>query len=127
MSKPANECAVSDRYDSTKAVSRDWPIFSEKLASVLSRLEEDQYLIVSAKKGNRFVQFACQGAWGMRVEVTSNQFLKAEGRLSRGQMSWLRSHGWNAPTGNVREATPEKDGGFKVQVQQMQLAPDQEV
>jgi hypothetical protein len=24
-------------------------------------------------------------------------------------MSWLRSHGWNAPTGNVSEATPEKN------------------
>lgn len=108
MSKPTNECAVSCRYDSTKAVSRDWPLFSEKLTSVLSKLEEGQYLIVSAKNSNRFVQFAGQGAWGMRVEVTSNHFLKGEDRLKSQQMSWLRTHGWNAPTGNVRRATPEK-------------------
>jgi hypothetical protein len=109
MNKPTNECTVSDRYGSTKAVSRDCPLFEEKLTSVLSKLEEDQCLIISAKKGNRFVQFACQGAWGMRAEVTCNHFLKGEDRLTRRQMSWLRSHGWNAPTGNVSQATPEKD------------------
>ncbi len=109
MSDPSNECAVSDLCDSKKAVARDWPLFTEKLTSVLSKLEEDQYLIVSAKTGNRFVQFACQGAWGMRVEVTSNHFLESEDRLNRRQMSWLRSHGWNAPTGKLNKATPAKD------------------
>ncbi len=109
MSKPTNGCAVSGRYGSTKPVSRDWDIFAERLTSVLSKLEEDQYLIVSAKNSNRFVQFACQGAWGMRVEATSNHFLENKDRLNRRQMSWLRSHGWNAPTGNVKKATPAKD------------------
>jgi hypothetical protein len=109
MSKPSIECAVSGRYGSTKAVSRDWPLFEEKLTSVLSKLKEDQFLIISAKKGNRYVQFACQGAWGMRVEVTGNHFLEDEDRLNRRQMSWLRSHGWNAPTRKVSEARPDKD------------------
>src|ERR1035437_1175561 len=109
MSKPTNGCAVSRRYGSTKAVSRDWDIFLERLTSVLSKLEEDQSLIVSAKNSNRFVQFACQGVWGMRVEVTSNHFLKDDDRLNRRQVSWLRSHGWNPPTGKLNKATQHKD------------------
>jgi hypothetical protein len=109
MSKPAIKCAVSDRHNSTKVVSKDWPIFSDKLASVLSRLEEDQYLTLSAKKGNRFVQFACQGAWGMRVEATSNNFLKDKDRLNDQQVSWLCSNGWNPPSADGTEATPRKD------------------
>ena len=107
MSRPSSGCAVSRR--STKAKSRDWEIFSERLAFVLAKLEEDQYLIISVKSGNRYVQFACQGAWGMRAEVTSNHFLEDSDKLKRRQMSWLRSHGWNAPTGNASKATPKKD------------------
>lgn len=107
MSKPSSGCAVSRR--AAKATSRDWGIFSERLTSVLAKLKEDQYLIISAKNGNRYVQFACQGAWGMRAEVTSNHFLEGSDKLKRREMSWLRSHGWNAPTGSANKATPKRD------------------
>jgi hypothetical protein len=90
-------------------MSPAWDAFSKKLAFVLSKLEKDQYLIISAEGSNRFVQFACQGEQGMRVEVTSNHFLKGKDRLNRRQASWLRANGWNAPTGNPKKATPEKD------------------
>jgi hypothetical protein len=98
MSKSADEGAILDGHDSTEALSLDWPMFTQQLASVLSRLEKDQYLIVSARNSNRFGQFACKGAGGMRAEVTSNKFLERADKLKRGKMSWLRSHGWNAPT-----------------------------
>lgn len=45
----------------------------------------------------------------MRIEITSNHFLEDEDRLNRRQMSWLRSHGWNSPTGKLNEATPAKE------------------
>ena len=45
----------------------------------------------------------------MRAEVTSNHFLEDADRLNRRQMSWLRSHGWSAPTGSASKATPKKD------------------
>jgi hypothetical protein len=90
-------------------MSRDWTPFTQNLVLVLSRLEEDQFLIISAKNNNRYLQFSCQGAWGMRAEVTSNHFLKGESRLTRHQMAWLRSHGWSAPTGKPKESMPDRD------------------
>ncbi len=109
MTKVNTECATPRRRGSERAISRDWAPFARNLTTVLSRLIEDQFLIVSAKTGQRFVQFSCQGSWGMRVEVTSNHFLKGDDRLSRHQMSWLRAHGWRAPTGKPTESTPEQD------------------
>lgn len=109
MTKENSGVAVTHSRRSRVAASRDWKPFAENLAAVLSRLEEDQFLIVSAKNSNRYIQFACQGAWGNRVEVTSNHFLKGEDRLTRRQVSWLRAHGWSAPTGRPREATPNRD------------------
>ncbi len=109
MSKTTDNRAVSRPRDSVEIVSRAWAPFSKKLAIVLSQLEQKQYLIISAKSCNRYIQFACQGGEGMRVEVTSNHFLKGKNRLNRRQISWLRANGWNAPTGKLNEATPERD------------------
>ena len=92
MSKISNGCLAPRNRVSEKPISRDWTPFAQNLALVLSRLEEDQFLIISAKNSNRFLQFSCQGAWGVRAEVTSNNVLKGESRLTRHQMAWLRSH-----------------------------------
>ncbi len=99
----------SGRSHPERTLSRDWAPFAQNLASVLARLQEDQFLILSAKTGNRFVQFAAQGAWGMRVEVSSNAFLSVTEELSRHQISWLLVHGWNAPTGEPEGALPAED------------------
>ena len=109
MSKISNGCVAVQTRFLEKPMSRDWTPFSQNLALVLGRLEEDQFLIISAKSNNRFLQFSCQGAWGMRAEVTSNHFLKDESRLTCHQMAWLRSHGWSAPTGTPKESTPDND------------------
>ncbi len=92
-----------------RRISKNWAPFAHNLSQVLARLEEDQFLILSSKHGNRFLQFSCQGAWGMRAEVASNHFLKGNDRLSRREMAWLRTHGWNSPTGTGGQATPEYD------------------
>lgn len=94
---------------SDRGASKDWAPFAQQLVLVLSRLEEDQFLILSVKRGNRYLQFSCQGAWGMRAEVTSNHFLKGSDRLTRREMTWLRARGWNAPTGTPKQAIPDKD------------------
>lgn len=99
----------SQRQQAGRRISRDWIPFAHNLDQVLSRLKEDQFLILTAKHGNRYLQFSCQGSWGMRAEVASNHFLEGGDRLSRKEMSWLRSHGWNAPTGKPSQATPDKD------------------
>lgn len=90
-------------------LSTAWPAFQDHLAEALSRLEEDQFLILTVKCSDRFVQFAGEGAFGMRVETTSNSYLAKPERLNRRQMIALEKLGWRSPTGSPKSATPEKD------------------
>jgi hypothetical protein len=86
-----------------------WPPFEETLARSLGSLEEDQCLIVSVKRSNRYVQFAGQGSYGLRVETISNHYLEKSEKLDRKQRAKLSRMGWNEPTGKPKEATPEND------------------
>ena len=91
-------------------LSADWAPFARKLAAVLGGLEEDQYLILSPKRGDsRFIQFACQGSYGMRVETTSNDYLAAPEHYDAQQIASLIGAGWSAPTGKPEQSVPEKD------------------
>ena len=90
-------------------LSAAWHPFAKKLASVLKKLKEDQCLIVSVKRTNRFVQFAAQGAHGMRVETTSNSYLAKPHQLNERQIATLIDAGWQNPTGTPTDATPERD------------------
>lgn len=93
----------------TKRLSQAWPPFTRKLAEVLAHLGEDQYLVISAKRAHRYVQFAGQGSFGLRVEATSNHYLAAGDRLTRRQLAALKSRGWLAPSGSAKASTPRKD------------------
>jgi hypothetical protein len=88
-------------------VSVAWPPFEKALASGLAQLEEDQYLVISAKRGDRFVQFAGQGSFGMRAETVSNGFLPKAEQLSDEQIAALVALGWSSPTGTPETSTPE--------------------
>ncbi len=90
-------------------LSTAWPPFTERLAEVLGALEEDQYLAITVKGTNRFVQFAARGAFGMRAETTSNSFLARSDRLSPTQVAALVDAGWKARSGRPDDATPEND------------------
>ena len=76
-----------------------WPDFERKLAETLAALEEDQYLVVSAKRGWAYVQFAAQGSFGLRAECVGNNYLDEAHALRAGQMALLRRIGWSSPTG----------------------------
>jgi hypothetical protein len=82
-----------------KAPVSAWPAFERKLAETLGALEEDQYLVVSAKRGWAYVQFAAQGSFGLRAECVGNNYLDEAHALSAGQMALLRRIGWSSPTG----------------------------
>jgi hypothetical protein len=86
-----------------------WRSFAERLAGVLDLLVEDQYLVIPVKRTNRFVQFAAQGAVGMRAEISSNSYLPHSQRLNSKQIAALVAAGWHGPTGTPDAATPEKD------------------
>ena len=58
-----------DLTPNQKRLYEAWTGFGRRLVQVLGALEEDEYLIINLKGINRFVQFAGQGAHGMRVET----------------------------------------------------------
>ena len=95
-----------------KAPLGAWPAFEKRLAETLAALEEDQYLVVSAKRGWAYVQFAAQGSYGLRAECVGNNYLDECHALRAGQMAQLRRIGWSAPTGTREEilATRRTDG-----------------
>ena len=101
---PASRKAVGQRR-----ISVAWPPFEQKLLAVLARLEEDQYLVISVKGTNRYVQFAGQGSFGMRVETTSNNYLSKPDQLEAEQVAALLGAGWNDPTSDPDASTPEND------------------
>jgi len=74
-----------------------WTDFGYRLVQVLQDLQEDEYLIVNLKGSNRFVQFAGQGAHGMRVETVSNYYLPENEQLGEVQHDVMLKLGWNAP------------------------------
>lgn len=92
-----------------RRISREWPLFEDRLAGVLATLREDQFLILPVKQSARFIQFAGQGAFGMRAELSSNAYLPAADRLSEVQIRKLIDHGWTAPTASPAVSTPERD------------------
>lgn len=75
-----------------------WKQFAYELRRTLAGLEEDAFLIIAIKRSNRFVQFAGQGSFGMRVEATSNFYLPEPEQLSETQHDLLLDLGWQAPT-----------------------------
>lgn len=93
----------------TRRLSAAWPGFAARLAQVLAQLEEDQFLVIDLKHGSRYVQFAAQGAHGMRAETVSNAYLDKGDRLDATVEHALVAAGWHAPTGSPASSTPETD------------------
>src|SRR5574338_87685 len=93
---PIDPQSVSAPVSAPPRRSADWPAFAQRLASVLGALQEDQYLVVSLKGTDRYVQFAAQGHWGLRAECVSNEYLSGPERLDERQLARLRDLGWRS-------------------------------
>lgn len=91
-----------------EAISTAWPVFEARLAETLGALEEDQYLVISAKRGWAYVQFAAQGSFGLRAESVSNNYLPGSDLLSADQIVALGTLGWSAPTGTPQEVKTKR-------------------
>lgn len=75
-----------------------WKRFAHELASALRGLEEDEWLVLSLKHRNRFVQFMNQGGAGFRAEAVSDFYLEDGDHLSEHDRGALLELGWDAPT-----------------------------
>jgi len=84
--------------------------FAYELGNALRGLEEDEWLILSLKKRNRFVQFMNQGGAGYRAEAVSDFYLGDEDRLSERDHDLLLELGWDAPTNLPDEFGHRPDG-----------------
>jgi len=73
-----------------------WDGVVARLAASLADMRGGDFLIVSAKHGNIYVQFAAQGD-EMRVEAASNTYLDEGHRLSPAVRKRMLGYGWHAP------------------------------
>jgi len=82
----------------------EWEDLEQRLAACLALLKEE-YLVVSARTGNRYVQFWVEPAQGLHAEAVGNGYLEEGFRLDGGQLAALASLGWSPPA-----STPEAHG-----------------
>lgn len=85
-----------------------WLTLQGRLAENLGVLEDGHYLILSALRDEVYVQFAAQGALGIRAESISNRYLPKGRKLGRGQTAALRKLGWEAPAAPARKGEPKR-------------------
>jgi len=87
-----------------------WKRFACELAIALRGLEEDEWLVLSLKRRNRFVQFMNQGGAGVRAEAVSDFYLEDGDHLSEHDHEALLELGWGAPTNLPDEFGRRPDG-----------------
>ena len=74
-----------------------WDAFERSLAAALATLR-DEVLVVSTRKGSRYVQFNVRASSGLRAECVSNAYLEEGERLDEAQVAALTALGWSPPT-----------------------------
>ncbi|MBL0143810.1 MAG: hypothetical protein IPP91_17315 [Betaproteobacteria bacterium] len=87
-----------------------WSHFADRLVHTLIALEEDEYLILSVKGTDRYVQFMDQGAYGMRMEAVSDYYLPEDEHLTEEDYATLMKLGWSAPTNLPDQFGRKADG-----------------
>jgi len=87
-----------------------WKCFAYELANALRALEEDEWLILSRKHRNRFVQVMNQGGAGFRAEAVSDFYLEDGDHLSEHDHGALLELGWDAPINLPDEFGHRPDG-----------------
>jgi hypothetical protein len=91
--------------------AKEWDLLTDNLAACLADLSEDEFLILSAKRANYFVQFAAQGQFGMRIEAASNVYVSPpEAVLAANAYSAMANLGWKSPTGVPGSEPRDPDG-----------------
>ena len=102
MTKPAKK-----KHTSSSGLSKPWTSFAHKLATVLAKLNQDEFLCLSVKGSDKYVRFSLEWAFGMRVETTSNFFLGEQEQLNEKQIASMIAAGWNAPTWTPEDLMPD--------------------
>ena len=102
-------CDVAPIRVSRPSRSKAWPQFTTALASTLSALDEDQFVVISRKDRPWYVQFVALGSFGMRAEMVSNSYLADTEQIPDESITTALALGWQNPTGDPDASTPEHD------------------
>jgi hypothetical protein len=70
---------------------------SPTAAQSWAELAEDEFLILSEKRRNVYVQFNAQGSFGILAEAISNEYLDKTEQLKPAAIARLRKIGWLPP------------------------------
>lgn len=101
---PSRTAAVQrERKPRRRRTSLRWYEFAHNLVGVLRLFENEQYLVISKKQGNRYVQFVKRprrkrDVPEIRLEVVSNAFLAESERLPQNHIEMLFDLGFDSPT-----------------------------
>ncbi len=104
------------------SADEEWQRLTEDLGTCLAALNEDEYLILTYKRGICFVQFAAQGEFGMRIEATSNAYIEpATARLAPQDYLIMAELGWHLPNEELAkhggaDADPDSSPNFFLDV-----------
>ena len=96
--RPYANATTSTTLHSAPNTDAAWTTFAGGLATCLAALEEDEFLIISYKRANYYVQFAASGSFGMRVEASCNTFIEPEASLIDDQYAVMAGLGWQRAT-----------------------------
>ena len=98
---------------SALTTAKEWKRFTADLALCLGDLDEDEFLILSHKRINYFVQFAAQGKFGMRAEAACNNFIEPiPALLTTDDYERLTELGWHKATNPPpKKGEPEPPDG----------------
>jgi hypothetical protein len=88
----------------TPTADAEWVRLKSDLSLCLADLVEDDYLVLSHKRANYYVQFAAQGQFGMLAEAASNIYLPEEARLTPDDYVTMAELGWRIPTDVIQES-----------------------
>ncbi len=81
------------------AIEKRWRSLSRAVAISLANLEEGDFLIISHRRLNYYVQVAGQGEHGLRVEAVSNTYIEPpSAALTTEQYARMRTLGWHRAT-----------------------------
>jgi|SRR5215831_5640018 len=89
----------------TPTADAEWARLTNHLSLCLADLVEDDYLVLSHKRANYYVQFSAQGQFGMLAEAASNPFIVPEkARLTPDDYVTMAELGWRIPTDVIQES-----------------------
>ena len=98
----------------TPTAEAEWHQFTHDLALCLRDLDEDEYLVISHKRADYYVQFAAQGRFGMRAEAACNLYIEPpDARLTVQDYDLMTKLGWHRAADlppNVAAAGRSPDG-----------------